>query len=42
MPLKQKILAIVLAGSYNKLLYQTLSESMSYSSGKIASSGSLE
>lgn len=53
MPLKQKILAIVLigvsvmavvsylviqvlAGSYNKLLYQTLSESMSYSSGQIA------
>ncbi|KLU73489.1 MAG: hypothetical protein RHS_0893 [Robinsoniella sp. RHS] len=52
MPLKQKIMAIVLigvsvmaavayiviqvlAGSYNKMLYQTLSESMSYSSGEI-------
>lgn len=51
-PLKQKILAIVLigvsvvaaasftavhilSGSYNKLLYQTLSESMEYSSGEI-------
>lgn len=53
MPLKQKIMTIVLigisvmaavayiviqvlTGSYNKMLYQTLSESMSYSSGEIA------